>query len=123
MDGQALVGAGGAATNPTSSVGARTNILNGPLKRRRSETTGVLDSSPSSIIDDEHSHHHEHERKRQPGVKRACNECRQQKVSVKEVDSFVFFFVFVFSLAAMVDLSCFCLVVVALMSRLTEAIL
>lgn len=80
MDGQALVGAGGAATNPTSSVGARTNILNGPLKRRRSETTGVLDSSPSSIIDDEHSHHHEHERKRQPGVKRACNECRQQKL-------------------------------------------
>lgn len=37
-----------------------------------------IESSPGSGIDDEHA---EHEKKRQPGVKRACNECRQQKVS------------------------------------------
>lgn len=37
-----------------------------------------LDSSPGSLADDDHA---ENEKKRQPGVKRACNECRQQKVS------------------------------------------
>lgn len=42
--------------------------------------------SPESADDDdgtgEHGEHgeHGHEKKRQPGVKRACNECRQQKV-------------------------------------------
>lgn len=38
-----------------------------------------LESSPGSVIDDDHA---DHEKKRQPGVKRACNECRQQKVSL-----------------------------------------
>ena len=39
-----------------------------------------LDSSPGSIDDVEGQENHE-EKKRQP-VKRACNECRQQKVSL-----------------------------------------
>lgn len=46
---------------------------------------GGLESSPGSINDDDHGDHHDHggdhDKKRQPGVKRACNECRQQKVS------------------------------------------
>lgn len=43
-----------------------------------------LESSPGSINEDDHGDQHdhgEHDKKRQPGVKRACNECRQQKVS------------------------------------------
>lgn len=39
--------------------------------------TGI-ESSPGSVLDDDHA---DGDKKRQPGVKRACNECRQQKVS------------------------------------------
>lgn len=42
--------------------------------------------SPESD-DDEHTGEHGHEKKRQPGVKRACNECRQQKVSFDSISS------------------------------------
>ncbi|KAF1816540.1 hypothetical protein P152DRAFT_369526, partial [Eremomyces bilateralis CBS 781.70] len=42
--------------------------------RKRNSSTVGLESSPDSDPDDE-----EHKR-RQPGVKRACNECRQQKL-------------------------------------------
>lgn len=57
-------------------------------KRKRS----IIDSSPASLVDHDHDHDHdaEHEGpgdaspgtkgRRLPGVKRACNECRQQKV-------------------------------------------
>jgi hypothetical protein len=38
-----------------------------------------MDSSPGSIGGDVDEHGDD--KKRQPGVKRACNECRQQKVS------------------------------------------
>ncbi|PHH74292.1 hypothetical protein CDD82_5016 [Ophiocordyceps australis] len=31
-------------------------------------------------MDEDHGDHGDHDRKRQPGVKRACNECRQQKL-------------------------------------------
>lgn len=44
-----------------------------------------LESSPGSGNDDDHGEHGDlgdHDKKRQPGVKRACNECRQQKVSL-----------------------------------------
>jgi hypothetical protein len=53
-------------------------------KRKRSNGMGTLESSPGSINDDDHGDHNDqgdHDKKRQPGVKRACNECRQQKVS------------------------------------------
>ncbi|KAI9899046.1 hypothetical protein N3K66_005507 [Trichothecium roseum] len=67
--------AGGAASmSPTSPASSRQGA--GLVKRKRSTGFGI-ESSPGSINDDEHG---EHEKKRQPGVKRACNECRQQKL-------------------------------------------
>ncbi|KAK0731367.1 hypothetical protein B0H67DRAFT_564586 [Lasiosphaeris hirsuta] len=61
----------------------------GGPKRKRS----IMDSSPGSILDHDHDHHdhdldHDHDDdaspetkgRRLPGVKRACNECRQQKL-------------------------------------------
>jgi hypothetical protein len=46
------------------------------LKRKRSGAG--FESSPGSLENEEEAE----ERRRQPGVKRACNECRQQKVVV-----------------------------------------
>lgn len=48
--------------------------------RKRTHDIAGLDSSPGSGDGDGEGID---ERKRQPGVKRACNECRQQKVSVE----------------------------------------
>lgn len=45
---------------------------------RRNRSVAGLDSGPDSV--DERDGEAVDERKRQPGVKRACNECRQQKV-------------------------------------------
>ncbi|KAH7319995.1 c6 zinc finger domain-containing protein [Stachybotrys elegans] len=69
MEGSSIiaVGGGAASLSPTSPVSS---------KRKRSLGLAV-ESSPGSIADDDHA---EHEKKRQPGVKRACNECRQQKL-------------------------------------------
>ncbi len=68
---QGLVGGG--ASSPTTSVRPGTG---GSYKRKRS---GIeFESSPGSQGEDNEE---EAERRRQPGVKRACNECRQQKVS------------------------------------------
>jgi hypothetical protein len=77
MDAHSLIGAASASLSPTSPVSAR----HGPaMKRKRS--IGGLDSSPGSENpDNEDQSMLEREKKRQPGVKRACNECRQQKVS------------------------------------------
>lgn len=47
--------------------------------KKRNVTMAGLDSSPGSVDDIEDSELRD-EKKRQP-VKRACNECRQQKVS------------------------------------------
>ncbi|KAK2683661.1 hypothetical protein RAB80_001607 [Fusarium oxysporum f. sp. vasinfectum] len=73
--------AGGAASmSPTSPVSSRHGHghgnSNGTNKRKRSSMIGI-ESSPGSNLDD---HDAEQEKKRQPGVKRACNECRQQKL-------------------------------------------
>ncbi|KAF5685554.1 zinc finger protein transcription factor [Fusarium denticulatum] len=75
--------AGGAASmSPTSPVSSRHGHghghgnSNGTNKRKRSSMVGI-ESSPGSNLDD---HDAEQEKKRQPGVKRACNECRQQKL-------------------------------------------
>jgi hypothetical protein len=71
MDGQGATSGG--ASSPTTSVRPGTS---GSYKRKRS---GVeFESSPGSAVEGEDD---EGERRRQPGVKRACNECRQQKVS------------------------------------------
>lgn len=47
--------------------------------RKRNVTMAGLDSSPGSVDDMEDSELRD-EKKRQQPVKRACNECRQQKV-------------------------------------------
>lgn len=43
----------------------------------------MVGSSPGSPDGDDDLAGDHHEKKRQPGVKRACNECRQQKVSLR----------------------------------------
>ncbi|KAK4129382.1 hypothetical protein N657DRAFT_630286 [Parathielavia appendiculata] len=72
------------------AAGMRSQGLNsaGSTKRKRS----TLDSSPASLLDQDHDHDHDHDvdhdenaspdtkSRRLPGVKRACNECRQQKL-------------------------------------------
>jgi hypothetical protein len=76
--------------SPEFAAGMRSHGANGgPNKRKRS----TIDSSPSSLLDHDHEHeldidHDERDdaspetrNRRLPGVKRACNECRQQKVS------------------------------------------
>ncbi|KKP00089.1 hypothetical protein THAR02_07796, partial [Trichoderma harzianum] len=80
MDGSPGVGRGAPSMSPTSPASSRHG--NGMPKRKRSGGMG-LESSPGSINEDDHGDHHEngdHDKKRQPGVKRACNECRQQKI-------------------------------------------
>lgn len=50
----------------------------GPVRKRTVAAAG-LDSSPAASIDEVEDPDSRDEKKRQP-VKRACNECRQQKV-------------------------------------------
>jgi hypothetical protein len=68
----------GGASSPTASARPGTG---GSYKRKRSGAE--FESSPGSGGDDNDD---EGERRRQPGVKRACNECRQQKVSQNRRD-------------------------------------
>lgn len=74
MDGSP-VSAGGGVTpgSPTSPMSSRHG---GGAAAKRKRSMAGPESSPGSGNDDD-----EHGKKRQPGVKRACNECRQQKVS------------------------------------------
>lgn len=67
--------------SPTSPVSVRSQGfgINGGAKRKRS-SDGVMVDSPGSIDGDDDGTGDHNEKKRQPGVKRACNECRQQKV-------------------------------------------
>ncbi|TGJ88309.1 hypothetical protein E0Z10_g495 [Xylaria hypoxylon] len=75
MDGHVVVG--GAPSVPSMSPTSPMSLhRHDSVKRKRS----TVESSPGSIGDEDHSLI-EPEKKRQPGVKRACNECRQQKVS------------------------------------------
>ncbi|CZR55397.1 related to zinc finger transcription factor [Phialocephala subalpina] len=63
---------GGGATSPTTSIRPGTG---NSYKRKRSGAE--FESSPGSGGEENED---EGERRRQPGVKRACNECRQQKL-------------------------------------------
>lgn len=75
MDGSSIMGAGGPPSmSPTSPVSSRHGAA---PKRKRSTGLTTLESSPGSFVDDDQG---DADKKRQPGVKRACNECRQQKV-------------------------------------------
>lgn len=74
-------------TNGSSVVDLQSNLprntaLGSPTntKARGRKRTQSWDTSPGSVEDGEDEEGQE-ERRRQPGVKRACNECRQQKVS------------------------------------------
>ena len=70
--------------SPEFSASMRAYGANGGPKRKRS----IMDSSPGSAIEHDHDHDQddhddaspEAKGRRLPGVKRACNECRQQKV-------------------------------------------
>ncbi|PWY73755.1 C6 transcription factor [Aspergillus sclerotioniger CBS 115572] len=66
----------GGAGHPSVSPAVGSDGV-GPARKRTTAMAG-LDSSPGSIDDVEGQENHE-EKKRQP-VKRACNECRQQKL-------------------------------------------
>ncbi|KAJ0122725.1 c6 zinc finger domain-containing protein [Diaporthe amygdali] len=89
LHGHGQHGNGGPASSmsPTSPVSARSHGLshasgigaNGAAKRKRS-SVGMIGSSPGSADGDDDLAGDHHEKKRQPGVKRACNECRQQKL-------------------------------------------
>ncbi|KAJ0303439.1 hypothetical protein COL516b_006442 [Colletotrichum fioriniae] len=73
-----VVSAGGATpVSPTSPMSAR-HAPNGPPKRKHSSM--ALDSSPGSNAGHDDDNGEPDSKKRQPGVKRACNECRQQKL-------------------------------------------
>ena len=78
MESQTTVGAIGAQGGPSSPNSVRNGNGSVDLKRKRS--IAGSESSPGSldVVENEED---EAERRRQPGVKRACNECRQQKVS------------------------------------------
>ncbi|KAM0197559.1 hypothetical protein ACHAPA_001252 [Fusarium lateritium] len=75
MDSSSMMAGGAASMSPTSPVSSRHGHgnSNGINKRKRSSMAGI-ESSPGSNNED-----HD-DKKRQPGVKRACNECRQQKL-------------------------------------------
>jgi hypothetical protein len=64
----------GGAASPTTS--ARPGTAGGSYKRKRNGAE--FESSPGTGGEEGDE---EENKKRQPGVKRACNECRQQKVS------------------------------------------
>ncbi|KAI9826995.1 MAG: hypothetical protein M1819_007089 [Sarea resinae] len=69
--------AGLAGANGGSTIGSPASArLAG---RKRGPSIAGLDSSPGSI-DDGDGDEGQDDRRRQPGVKRACNECRQQKL-------------------------------------------
>ena len=68
--------------SPEFPANMRAYGANGGPKRKRS----IMDSSPGSAPDHDQDHDDhddaspEAKGRRLPGVKRACNECRQQKV-------------------------------------------
>ncbi|KAH9892949.1 hypothetical protein F4778DRAFT_301504 [Xylariomycetidae sp. FL2044] len=82
MDGHNVVGAVSAPSLSMSPTSPMSLQRRGSMKRKRSiGPPGPIDSSPGSGAGDDDHSMIEPEKKRQPGVKRACNECRQQKVS------------------------------------------
>lgn len=67
------IGGGVAIASPT--IGARPSTATSN-KRKRSGVENESSPGTANEVEEESE-----ERRRQPGVKRACNECRQQKVS------------------------------------------
>lgn len=50
------------------------------ISRKRDQSTAGLDASPGSVDSGDHADGDDHALRKRP-VKRACNECRQQKVT------------------------------------------
>jgi hypothetical protein len=73
---EGIHGSGG-ATSPATS--GRPGTAGDSYKRKRSGAE--FESSPGTGGEGE-GEEEEESKRRQPGVKRACNECRQQKVSL-----------------------------------------
>ncbi len=75
INSEGLVGTNGGSLGGGSAVSSPTSA-----RRKRNRSIAGLDSSPGSGDGDDGDEGQD-DRRRQPGVKRACNECRQQKVS------------------------------------------
>ncbi|KAI9712983.1 MAG: hypothetical protein M1812_006731 [Candelaria pacifica] len=71
---EGLVGTNGGSVGGGSAVSSPTSA-----RRKRNRSIAGLDSSPGSADGDDGDEGQD-DRRRQPGVKRACNECRQQKL-------------------------------------------
>jgi len=72
-------GAAAGSVHSTSSASSPTNVKSGSSRTRKRTLDGAgVVASPESENDGAEGFD---EKRRQPGVKRACNECRQQKVS------------------------------------------
>lgn len=85
------------ATPLTSPVRINAKIHSGAsglVGRKRNGAGAGLDSSPGSIDEIDGGDDHE-ERKRQP-VKRACNECRQQKVCTSAFTAYFVMFMLMY---------------------------
>lgn len=78
--------------SPEFAAGMRGQGLNGTASSTTKRKRSIIDSSPPSLLDHDQDQDQEHDHderqdgspetksRRLPGVKRACNECRQQKV-------------------------------------------
>ena len=73
--------AGTGAAASRSALSSPTSIRAGAAGRKRDRSLAGLESSPGSVDDGVDDDDAGDERRRTPGVKRACNECRQQKVT------------------------------------------
>lgn len=71
----------GRPQSSAGSVGAPTDTTLSPVSSKGKRRRIQEDSSPGSGDDGYDAHGNGSDKRRQPGVKRACNECRQQKVS------------------------------------------
>jgi hypothetical protein len=72
--------------SPSTNANGRPRSSGGSLggKRQRNGSIAGINSSPNESLENEdeedHSEDGHDDKRRAPGVKRACNECRQQKV-------------------------------------------
>lgn len=74
-----VANANGTSAGKAGGLGFGNGLANNGSAHKRKRSGGGFDSSPGSGGDEVDAEGAEG--RRQPGVKRACNECRQQKVS------------------------------------------
>lgn len=105
----AVAGAGGGAGGGGSGQTARCIVNSRPPtseSRKRNSFIAGLDNSPDSVdspeFDGTESGQQQEEERRHP-IKRACNECRQQKVGVSASNSSIMLFVGAWSISILYD--------------------